>query len=66
MYSEIAFIERSEMVIDEYRRKHSQQNPSCSCTSTYRFDDNEWAGFAAVCPEGTKLSQSALLMDNAT
>ncbi len=46
-----------ELVLSEYRRKHNQQNPKeLFLHSTYRFDDNEWAGFVAVCPEGTKLS----------
>ena len=46
-----------ELVLDEYRRKHNQQNPKeLFLHSTYRFDDNEWAGFVAVCPEGTRLS----------
>ncbi len=46
-----------ELVLDEYRRKHNRQDPKeLFLHSTYRFDDNEWTGFAAVCPEGTKLS----------
>jgi hypothetical protein len=45
-----------ELVIDEYRRKHNQQDPKeLFLHSTYRFDDSEWAGFVAVSPAATNL-----------
>ena len=50
LYSEIAFIEISKMVIDDRRRKHSQQNPKELFLRTPSFDI-QLAGFAAVCPK---------------
>jgi hypothetical protein len=44
------------LVLDEYRRKHRQQNPNeLFLHSTYRFNENEWDGFKEVRPESTKL-----------
>lgn len=46
-----------ELVLDEYRRKHNREEPKeLFLHSSYRFDDNEWAGFTTVCPADTKLS----------
>lgn len=45
-----------KLVLDEYRRKHKQQDPTeLFLHSTYRFDENEWAGFKRVQPKNTKL-----------
>jgi hypothetical protein len=54
------------MVIDDHRRKHSQQNPKeMFLRSTYRFDDDERAGFAAVCPEGSLAGPDSSRRDKA-
>lgn len=43
-------------VIEEYRRKHDQNAPKeLFLHSTYRFNDDEWAGFEDVCPGETSL-----------
>jgi hypothetical protein len=45
-----------KLVLDEYRRKHNQQDPAeLFLHSTYRFDEQEWEGFKAVRPANTKL-----------
>ena len=54
------------MVIDDHRRKHSQQNPKeLFLRSTHRFDDDERAGFAAVCPEGSLAGPDSSRRDKA-
>jgi hypothetical protein len=45
-----------DLVLDEYRRKHDRHDPQeLFLHSTYRFNEQEWAGFKSVCPENTRL-----------
>jgi hypothetical protein len=45
-----------ELVLDEYRRKHDRCDPrELFLHSSYRFNEQEYVGFKAVCPESTRL-----------
>ena len=45
-----------ELVIDEYRRKHNNNDPAeLFLHCTYRFNEGEWKALKSVCPKNTKL-----------